>query len=126
MQAFSAYDWNGTGYVTAEDFQNAKINFRLPFTREELRFLLENETVFKRYDQITIDQFVKNFMPDSTQARGDRDKSQSSDDDHNHSLDHRRDSGADHEKQTNPDNSDHFSFGGSTLTGGLKQQKVAE
>lgn len=69
-----------------EDFLNAKINFRLPFTREELRFLLENETVFKRYDKITIDQFVKNFMPDSSQAR-EREKSQSSEDELNTSLD---------------------------------------
>lgn len=48
-QAFTAYDFKGTNYVTVEDFLNAKINYRLPFTREELKFLLENETVFKRY-----------------------------------------------------------------------------
>jgi hypothetical protein len=38
-----------------DDFLNAKINYRLPFTRDELKYLLENETVFKRYDRINID-----------------------------------------------------------------------
>lgn len=41
--------------MTVEDFLNAKVNYRLPFTRDELRFMLVNETVFKRYDKIDID-----------------------------------------------------------------------
>ena len=54
----------GNNFVSMDDFLQAKINYRLPFTREELKFLLENETVFKRYEKINIDQFVKNFMLD--------------------------------------------------------------
>ncbi len=49
--------------MTVEDFLNAKINFRLPFTRDELKFILENETVFKKNQRINIDQFVKHFFP---------------------------------------------------------------
>lgn len=79
-QAFTAYDFTGTNYVTVEDFLNAKVNYRLPFTRDELRFMLVNETVFKRYDKIDIDQFVKNFFPDPSAANEKRDASKSSDD----------------------------------------------
>lgn len=68
--------------MTVEDFLNAKITYRLPFTREELRFLLVNETIFKRYDKIDIDQFVKNFFPDPSATKDRRDASKSSEDEH--------------------------------------------
>ena len=37
--------------------------FKLPFSREELRYLLENETIFKRIPQLSIDNFVKYLFP---------------------------------------------------------------
>ena len=129
-QAFTAYDFKGTNYVTVDDFLNAKINYRLPFTRDELKYLLENETVFKRYDRINIDQFVKNFFPDSS-ATDPRD-SNSSGDDHslNRSLEPREDETDPKTSQTMGQRSstegDLFSMGGSSLSGSLKQQKVAE
>ena len=46
------------------DIANSKMAYRLPFTKEELRYYLENETVFKRTPKITIDIFVKNFFPE--------------------------------------------------------------
>lgn len=64
--AFSAFDFTGTNFVSVEDFINAKITYRLPFNRDELRYLLENETVFKKHERIGIDLFVKNFFPDGS------------------------------------------------------------
>jgi hypothetical protein len=50
--------------VTVDDFVNAKISYRMPFTRDELRIFLQNETVFKRHPQVHIDLFIKNFYPE--------------------------------------------------------------
>ena len=47
-QAFTAFDNTGNNYVMASDIVNSKMAYRLPFTKEELRYFLENETVFKR------------------------------------------------------------------------------
>ena len=44
--------------------------FRLPFSLNELRHLLENETVFKRIPKITIDNFVKYFFPSKEKTTG--------------------------------------------------------
>jgi len=55
QKAFYAFDLQGNNVITVDDFLQAKINYRLPFTRDELKFLLENETVFKRYEKINID-----------------------------------------------------------------------
>ncbi len=117
--------------MTVDDFLNAKINYRLPFTRDELKYLLENETVFKRYERINIDQFVKNFFPNSSNGADPHD-SNSSGDDHslNRSMEVRDSSDVDRrasftDKRSSTEG-ELFSIGGSSLTGSLKQQKVAE
>lgn len=93
--------------------------------------MLENETVFKRYERINIDQFVKNFFP-ATSNVNDARESNSSGDDHsfNRSVEIRDTSDVDQrasftDKRSSTEG-DLFSFGGSSLTGSLKQQKVAE
>lgn len=47
-QAFYAFDIQSKSYVTANDIATSNMAFRLPFTIDELRYLLENETVFRR------------------------------------------------------------------------------
>lgn len=42
--------------------------YRLPFNKEELRYFLENETVFKRQPKLSIDMFIKYLFPE--QLRG--------------------------------------------------------
>ena len=54
--------------MTANDIVNSKMVYRLPFTKEELRFFLENETVFKRQPKLAIDMFIKYLFPE--QLRG--------------------------------------------------------
>ena len=39
--------------------------YRLPFTKDELRYLLERETVFKRVPRLNMDLFIKYLFPDS-------------------------------------------------------------
>ena len=46
--AFTAFDNTGNNYIMANDIVNSKMAYRLPFNKEELRYFLENETVFKR------------------------------------------------------------------------------
>lgn len=113
--------------MTVEDFLNAKIIYRLPFTRDELKFLLTNETVFKRFDKIDIDQFVKNFFPDPSAGNERRDASKSSEDEHslNHSVEGHR-SLVDGVERRSITEEHSISYGGSSLTGSLKQQRVAE
>jgi len=103
----------------------------MPFTRDELRYLLENETVFKRYERINIEQFVKNFFPADSNVN-DAHESNSSGDDHslNRSMEVKDSSVVDQrasftDKRSSTEG-DLLSFGGSSLTGSLKQQKVAE
>ena len=55
--------------MTVEEIVNSKFVFRLPFKKEELRYFLENETIFKRQKQLKIDQFVKNFFPENMRSR---------------------------------------------------------
>ena len=39
--AFIAFDRVGNNYVTASDFVNSKMAYRLPFKKDELRYFLE-------------------------------------------------------------------------------------
>ena len=61
-QAFYAFDTKSNNFVTANDIATSNMAFRLPFTLDELRYFLENETVFKHIPNITIDNFVKYFF----------------------------------------------------------------
>ena len=70
LTAFTAFDPEGNNYVTANDLINSKWAYRLPFTKDELRYLLERETVFKRVPKLTIDLFIKYLFPDSLRAPG--------------------------------------------------------
>lgn len=54
--------------MMASDIVNSKMAYRLPFTKEELRYFLENETVFKRQPKLSIDMFIKYLFPE--QLRG--------------------------------------------------------
>ena len=62
--AFTAFDMTGNNYVMASDIVNSKMAYRLPFTKDELRYFLENETVFKRQPKLTIDMFIKYLFPE--------------------------------------------------------------
>lgn len=42
--------------------------YRLPFTKAELGYFLENETVFKRSPTINIDTFIKYFFPEKNRG----------------------------------------------------------
>ena len=57
---------------------NSKIVYRLPFSKQELKFFLENETIFKRQSQINIDVFVKNFFPEQVRAQAGSNQKQDS------------------------------------------------
>ena len=54
--------------MTANDIVNSKMTYRLPFTKIELGYFLENETVFKRMNKLSIDMFIKYLFPE--QLRG--------------------------------------------------------
>ena len=75
-KAFTAFDPVGKNVVTANDIVNSKMAYRLPFTKEELRFFLENESIFKRIPQLNIDMFIKYLFPENlrgaqnTEVRG--------------------------------------------------------
>ena len=70
LTAFTAFDPEGNNYVTANDLINSKWAYRLPFTKDELRYLLERETVFKRVPKLNIDLFIKYLFPDSLRVAG--------------------------------------------------------
>lgn len=65
MQAFTAFDQVGNNFITANDIVTSKMAYRLPFSKEELRQLLETETVFKRMARLSVDMFVKHFFPEN-------------------------------------------------------------
>jgi len=54
--------------VTANDIVNSKLTFRLPFNKEELRYFLENESIFKRIPCLSIDMFIKYLFPEQTRG----------------------------------------------------------
>jgi len=54
----------GNNFVTANDIVNSKMAYRLPFTKDELRYFLESETVFKRIQKLNIDMFIKYLFPE--------------------------------------------------------------
>ena len=51
--------------MTANDVVTSKMAYRLPFTKDELRYFLENETVFKRLNKLSIDMFIKYLFPEN-------------------------------------------------------------
>ena len=88
--AFTAFDPSGNNYVTVNDIVNSKMAYRLPFSKEELRYFLENETVFKRLPKLSIEMFIKYLFPE--QLRGaqnavERGASESSGSEGNESID---------------------------------------
>ena len=58
----------GNNYITASDIVNSKLAYRLPFTKDELRHFLENESVFKRVPRLSIDMFIKYLFPEQTRG----------------------------------------------------------
>ena len=64
--------------MTVDNFLTANLSYKLPFTKDELRFLLENETTFKRQKRMNIDLFMKNFCPDGSLNKEMRSASNSS------------------------------------------------
>ena len=64
LTAFTAFDPEGNNFVTVNDIVNSKMAYRLPFTKDELRYLLERETVFKRVPRLNIDLFIKYMFPE--------------------------------------------------------------
>ena len=131
--AFTAFDNTGNNYVMANDIVNSKMAYRLPFNKEELRYFLENETVFKRQPKLTIDMFIKYLFPEKlrgAQQNEDRGASESSGSE-NDSFDtstggsairpggHTRNPESTGGRGTNADTS---SFGGTTVSGSLKSQ----
>ena len=61
------------------------MTYKLPFAREELKYFLEKESVFRRQPKLSIDMFIKYFFPEkrpNAQSPGtgeaDRDTSESS------------------------------------------------
>ena len=113
--------------------------YRLPFTKEELRFFLENETVFKRLNKLSIDMFIKYLFPEQLRgAQNDEHRGASeSSGSENESIDTSTGGSAikrPHMKAGHTLNTSRAtsfegtsSFGGtSLLSGSLKSQKVAE
>lgn len=131
--AFTAFDNTGNNYVMANDIVNSKMAYRLPFNKEELRYFLENETVFKRQPKLTIDMFIKYLFPEKlrgAQQNEDRGASESSGSE-NDSFDTSTGGSAirpgGHTR--NPESTggrgpsaDTSSFGGTTVSGSLKSQ----
>ena len=54
--------------MTANDIVNSKIVYRMPFTKEELRYFLEKESIFKRQPRLNIDQFIKYWFPEKVRG----------------------------------------------------------
>ena len=42
--------------------------YRLPFNKDELRFFLEHESIFKRMPRLSIDMFIKYLFPEKTRG----------------------------------------------------------
>ena len=137
--AFTAFDRVGNNYITASDIVNSKMAYRLPFKKDELRYFLEQQSIFKRVPRLSIDNFIKYLFPERN--RGDtqeakRGASESSSESGNDSFDtstggsaarptRRPAQGGSSKKAVSIDNSS--SYGGSTLQStSLKSQKVAE
>ncbi len=82
VQAFTAFDFYGNNYVTAQNIVDSKMAYRLPFTKVELRHFLENTTIFKRMPRLSIDMFIKYLFPENlrgAQNQEERGASESSD-----------------------------------------------
>ena len=137
--AFTAFDRVGNNYITANDIVNSKMAYRLPFKKDELRYFLEHQSIFKRVPRLSIDNFIKYLFPERN--RGDtqdakRGASESSSQSGNDSFDtstggsaarptRRQAPGASGKKTNN--SIDTSSYGGSTLVStSLKSQKIAE
>lgn len=143
-QAFTAFDPSGNNYVTAADLANSKLSYRLPFNKDELRYFLENETVFKRQPKLSIDMFIKYLFPEklrgaqNNEERGASESSGSENDSFDTStggsairpsrVSQMRTNG--HTNNTSGQRSNSIetsSYGGtSLLSGSAKSQKVAE
>ena len=67
--AFTAFDRVGNNYITASDIVNSKMAYRLPFKKDELRYFLEQQSIFKRVPRLSIDNFIKYLFPERN--RGD-------------------------------------------------------
>ena len=132
--AFTAFDNTGNNYVMANDIVNSKMAYRLPFNKEELRYFLENETVFKRQPKLTIDMFIKYLFPEKlrgAQQNEDRGASESSGSEGNDSFDTStggsalrpaRDTRNAESTGGRGHSNDTSSFGGTTMSGSLKSQ----
>lgn len=55
----------GNDYITANEIVNSKMAYRLPFSKDELRYLLHHETIFKRMERLSIDMFIKHLFPEN-------------------------------------------------------------
>ncbi|CDW82631.1 px domain containing protein [Stylonychia lemnae] len=62
-QAYQALDFQGKGFVDVNDFVEGRIIYKLPFSKNDLREFLVNETIFKKQQQLKIEVFTKNFFP---------------------------------------------------------------
>jgi hypothetical protein len=47
-QSFMAFDFTGCGYVKAENIYTNNHIYRLPFTKDEIKNYLENESLFAK------------------------------------------------------------------------------
>jgi hypothetical protein len=58
-QAFATFDFNGNGYVTAENIANHSILYRTPFSKKELLDYLKQESSFKSKPKMNLEVFTK-------------------------------------------------------------------
>ena len=65
--AFAALDFEGKGYIEEEDFYHTLLNYKLPYTKEELKEFLLFDKMFLRSPNWKMDfeGFKKAFFPKS-------------------------------------------------------------
>jgi hypothetical protein len=57
------FDFTGCGYVTAENIYNHNHCYRLPFTKDELKTYLLEESVFAKQPHLNIEAYTRQFYP---------------------------------------------------------------
>ena len=63
--AFAEMDFNGNGYIRENDFFHTLLNYKLPYSKEEVLALFEHEKWFIRAPEqrLNYELFKKSFFP---------------------------------------------------------------
>ena len=79
--AFSEMDFNGKGFIEEDNFFHTMLNYKLPYSREEVQALFRKEKWFIRvpggkmnYEIFTKTFFPQNVIGEETRDEGEEDK----------------------------------------------------